>query len=247
MDELQDLLSFDWAGTKKDRYTRDKWGDNKNCRKLKNSKATAQALLTGPRQLDSSKRFKLIAVDLDNRDNWDEVVETYKALDLPQTLTVLTPSNGYHMFFWIIKSIPAQNISDERHCKHFELKGDNNNITAPNSIFDCGAAYRVVRDYPIALLLPLQAQRLCKYRQEPRMPHVASDFVPDRSAVENEAYRLDERARKNPRGWQIRCPEHEDRRSSAVLFSSGWLWCSGCGHKEQLVKKEQSWKIVIDL
>jgi hypothetical protein len=23
-----------------------------------------------------------------------------------------------------------------------------------------------------------------------------------------------------------------------VLFHSGWLWCSGCGHKEQLVKKE---------
>lgn len=237
MDELQDLLSFDWKGTKRNRYTNDKWGDGKNCRKLKDSKATAQALLTGTRQLDSTKRFKLIAVDLDNKDNWDEVIETYKALDLPQTLTVATPSGGYHLFFWIIKSIPAQNINDDRHCKNFELKGDNNNITAPGSVFDCGASYRIVRDHPVAVLMPMQAQRLCKYRQEPRIPYVDPDFVPDRSAVENEAYKLDERARRNPRGWQIRCPIHDDKRSSAVLFDSGWLWCSGCGAKEQLIRK----------
>lgn len=237
MDELQDLLSFSWQGTKKARYTLDKWGDDKNCRLLKDSKRPANALLTGCRQLDSTGKFKLIAVDLDNKDNWDEVIETYKALDLPQTLTVATPSGGYHIFFWVIKGIPAQNINDDRHCKHFELKGDNNNITAPESVFDCGATYRVVRDYPIAVLMPMQAQRLCKHRQEPRMPYVPSDFVLDRSEVENEAHRLDERARKNPRGWAIRCPIHEDKRSSAVLFDSGWLWCSGCGAKEQIIKK----------
>ena len=238
MDELQNLLSFAWQGTKKNRYTNDKWGDDKNCRLLKDSQRPANALLTGHRQLDMSGKFKLIAVDLDNKDNWDEVIETYKALDLPQTLTIATPSGGYHIFFWIIKSIPAQSISDARHCKHFELKGDNSNITAPKSVFECGATYSIVRDYPIAVLMPLQAQRLCKYRQEPRMPYVADDFIPDRSAVDNEAHRLDERARKNPRGWQIRCPAHEDKRSSAVLFHSGWLWCSGCGHKELMVKKE---------
>lgn len=238
MDELPDLLSFAWQGTKKNRYTTDKWGDDKNCRPLKDSKRPANALLTGYRQLDRTGKFKLIAVDLDNKDNWDEVIETYKALDLPQTLTVLTPNGGYHIFFWIIKSIPAQNINDARHCKHFELKGDNNNITAPGSVFDCGATYRVVRDYPIEVLMPLQAQMLCKLRQEPRMPYVAADFVPDRSVVENEAYRLDQRARKNPRGWAVRCPKHEDTRSSAVLFHNGWLWCSGCGAKELLVKKE---------
>lgn len=70
------------------------------------------------------------------------------------------------------------------------------------------------------------------------MPHVDADFVPDKADVEQYAYHLDERARKNPRGFQIRCPYHEDSRSSAVLFYSGWVYCSGCGHKEQIVKKE---------
>jgi len=240
MDELNDLLSFAWQGTKKDRYTLDKWGRDENCRPLKDSGATANALLTGFRQLDITGRFKLVAVDLDNKDNWDKVIETYKALDLPQTLTVATPSGGYHIFFWVLKSIPAQNINDERHCKNFELKGDNSNITAPMSVFKCGAEYSVVRGYPIAVLLPMQAKRLCKHRQEVRMPYTPDDFIPDRSEVENEAHRLDERARRNPRGWAVRCPAHEDRRSSAVLFHSGWVYCSGCGHKEQIVKKEMT-------
>ena len=238
MDELQDLLSFDWKGTKRNRYTNDKWSDNKNCRKLKDSKSKAQALLTGNRQLDPTGRWKLIAVDLDHKDNWGEVISTYRALELPQTLTVRTPKGGYHLFFWVSKSIPVQNINDDRHCKNFELKGDSSNITAPGSVFECGAEYLVVRDVPIARLLADEAYRLCKHRQEWRPPRMAEDFIPDKADVESYAYHLDERARKNPRGWQVRCPFHEDHRSSAVLFDSGWLYCSGCGHKEQLVKKE---------
>ena len=239
MDELQELLSFQWLGSKRNRYTTDKWSDNKNCRPLGESKASANALLTGIRQLDQTKRWKLIAVDLDNKDNWQEVVETYKALALPQSLTVQTPSGGYHILFWVPKGIPAQNINDNRHCKHFELKGDNSNITAPGSVFDCGAEYKVVRDLPITRLAPGQAYRLCKYRQEWRPPPLPEDFVPDTADIEACAIRLDERARRNPRGWQLRCPYHEDMRSSAVLFNSGWLFCSGCGKKERLIKKER--------
>ncbi len=237
MDELQGLLSFRWHGTKKGRYTTDKWGDDKNCRPLNQSKAKANALLTGRRQLDPSGRWKLIAVDLDNKDNFDQVIETFKALDLPQSLTVATPKGGYHIFFWVQKDIPAQNINDERHCKNFELKGDNSNITAPGSVFDCGASYIVVRDVPIARLLAGEAYRLCKHKQEPRMPYVAEYLTPERREIEYHAHYLDERARKNTRGYQVRCPYHDDSRSSAVLFYSGWLWCSGCGHKELLVKK----------
>ena len=240
MEELADLLSFAWRGTKKDRYTTDRWSDDANCRPLSTSAATANALLTGKRQLDPTGRWKLIAVDLDHKDNWEQVIEKYRSLELPPSLTVQTPSGGYHIFFWVQKDIPAQNINDDRHCKNFELKGDMSNITAPGSVFDDGAAYIVVRDVRIARLLAGEAYRLCKHKQEPRMPYVPEDFVPDRSEVENEAHRLDERARKNPRGWQIRCPYHEDSRSSAVLFHSGWLYCSGCGHKEQIVKKEFS-------
>jgi len=239
MDELNNLLSFAWQGTKRDRYTTDKWGADENCRPLSESKATANALLTGKRQLDKTGRWKLIAVDLDNKDNWEQVIETFKALELPPSLTVATPSGGYHIFFWVQKDIPAQNINDARHCKNFELKGDSSNITAPGSVFKDGPEYIVVRDMPIARLLAGEAYRLCKHRQEPRMPYVPSDFVPDRSDVEAYAYHLDERARKNPRGWQIRCPYHSDSRSSAVLFHSGWIYCSGCGHKEQIIKKER--------
>lgn len=238
MDELQDLLSFSWYGSKKGRYTTDKWSDVKNCRPLKNSKTRANALLTGKKQLDKSGRWKLICVDLDNKSNWDEVIATYQALNLPQSLTVQTPSGGYHIFFWIQKDIPAQNINDDRHCKNFELKGDMSNITAPGSVFDDGAAYIVVRDVPIARLLAGEAYRLCKHRQEWRPPHMPEEFIPERADVEAYAYHLDERARRNPRGWQVRCPVHMDSRSSAVLFNSGWLYCSACGHKEQLVKKE---------
>ena len=238
MDELQDLLSFSWMGTKKGRFTTDKWSDDKNCRKLKDSKATANALLTGPRQLDHTKQFKLVAVDLDKKDNWQEVLDTYKALDLPQSLTVQTPSGGYHILFWVPKGIPAQNINDDRHCKHFELKGDNSNITAPGSVFDCGAEYKVVRDLPLTRLAPGQAYRLCKYKQEWRPPRLPSDFIPDRSDVEQMAKFYDQRARHNPRGWQIHCPYHEDRQASAVLFNSGWLYCSACGEKKQLIRKE---------
>ena len=237
MDELQELLSFQWLGSKKNRYTSDKWSDSKNCRPLGESKATANALLTGNRQLDQTKRWKLIAVDLDNKSNWEQVIETYKALDLPQSLTVQTPSGGYHIFFWVQKDVPAQNINDDRHCKNFELKGDMSNITAPGSVFDDGAAYRIVRDVPIARLLADEAYRLCKHRQEPRMPYVPSDFIPSEGDVEAFAHHLDERARRNPRGWMVRCPFHEDHRSSAILFHSGWLYCSGCGKKERMVKK----------
>jgi hypothetical protein len=238
MDELQELLSFQWLGSKKNRWTSDKWGDSSNCRPLAQSTRPANALLTGYRQLDKTGRWKLIAVDLDRKDNWDEVIETYKALDLPQSLTVQTPSAGYHVFFWVLKDIPAQNINDDRHCKNFELKGDNSNITAPGSVFECGSRYYIVRDMPIARLLAGEAYRLCKHRQEWRPPKLPEDFVPDKGDIDAFAKHLDERARRNPRGWQVRCPVHEDRRSSAVLFHSGWLYCSGCGHKEQMVKKE---------
>jgi Bifunctional DNA primase/polymerase, N-terminal. len=238
MDELQNLLSFAWKGSKKNRWTSDKWGDDKNCRPLEDSKAPANALLTGKRQLDKTGRWKLIAVDLDHKDNWGEVIAIYKALELPPSLTVRTPSGGYHIFFWIQKDIPAQNINDDRHCRNFELKGDMSNITAPGSVFDDGAAYIIVRDVPIARLLAGEAYRLCKHRQEWRPPVVPDDFIPEPGDIDAMARHLDDRARRNPRGWQIRCPYHEDHRSSAVLFNSGWLWCSGCGHKEQIVKKE---------
>lgn len=237
MDELKDLLSFGWRGTKKNRYTTDKWSDSKNCRPLSWSKRPANALLTGKRQLDKTKRWKLIAVDLDNKDNWEEVIETYKALDLPQSLTVQTPSGGYHIFFWIQKDIPAQNINDDRHCKNFELKGDMSNITAPGSVFDDGSAYIVARDVPIARLLADEAYRLAKHRQEWRPPRLPDDFIPDEADIEQLARHYDERARHTPRGWYFRCPFHEDRKSSAVLFNTGWFYCSGCGKKEQLVKK----------
>jgi len=240
MDELNSLKSFQWLGSKKGRYTTDRWSLDENCRPLKDSKATANALLTGIRQLDKTGRWKLIAVDLDNKTNWSEVIEAYKALDLPQSLTVQTPSGGYHIFFWILKDIPAQNINDTRHCKNFELKGDMSNITAPGSMFSSGESYVIVRDVPIARLLAGEAYRLCKHRQEPRMPHVPSDFVPEAGDIDAMAHHLDERARKNPRGWQIRCPYHEDSRSSAILFHSGWLYCSGCGEKKQLVIKEMT-------
>lgn len=238
MDELKNLKSFAWHGTKKNRYTTDKWSEDKNCRPLGASKATANALLTGSRQLDPSKRWKLIAVDLDKKDNWDEVIETYRALDLPQTLTVQTPSGGYHIFFWVLKDIPVQSISDERHCRNFELKGDNNNITAPGSVFADGLAYQIVRDVPIRRLLAGEAYRLCKHVEAWRPPRLADDFMPDQADVEGLAKYYDQRARRTPRGWYFRCPFHEDRRSSAVLFNNGWFFCSGCGHKEQLVKKD---------
>lgn len=238
MDELKNLVSFAWQGTKKSRFTTERWSDDANCRPLNKSKATANALLTGWRQLDKTGRWKLIAVDLDNKDNWTQVIDTFKALELPQSLTVKTPNSGYHILFWVNKDVPAQNINDDRHCNNFELKGDNNNITAPGSVFACGAEYKVVRDVPIARLLPGEAYRLCKHRQEPRMPYVSEDFIPDEADVEQYAHHLDERARRNPRGYQVRCPNHEDKRSSAVLFHSGWIYCSGCGHKDQLVKKE---------
>lgn len=240
MQELSNLLSFDWKGSKRNRFTNDRWSENKNCRPLKDSKATAQALLTGRRQPDKTGMWKLIAVDLDNKDNWNEVIKTFKSLELPQSLTVATPSGGYHVFFWVNKSMPVQTINDDRHCLNFELKGDNSNITAPQSVFDCGAEYKVVRDVPIARLLAGEAYRLCKHKQEPKIPYVAEDFIPNLNDVEQHAYHLDQRARKNPRGWQIRCPEHDDKSASAVLFHSGWIFCAGCGHKERLVKRKVS-------
>lgn len=238
MDELNSLLSFAWQGTKKNRFTKDKWGDSSNCRPLGQSTRPANALLTGNRQLDATRRWKLIAVDLDHKDNWEEVIATYRALDLPQSLTVQTPSGGYHIFFWVLKDIPAQNINDDRHCRNFELKGDGSNITAPGSVFDDGSAYIVARDVPIARLLAGEAYRLCKHRQEWQPPRLPEDFIPERGDIDAFALHLDERARRNPRGWQVRCPFHEDQRSSAVLFFSGWLYCSGCGEKQQMVKKE---------
>lgn len=238
MDELNNLLSFDWQGSKRDRWTKDKWSDDKNCRKLKDSKTTAQALLTGWRQLDSTGQYKLVAVDLDRKENWDEVIDIYKSLNLPQSLTVATPSGGFHILFWIPKAIKAQNINDDRHCKHFELKGDNGNITAPQSVFECGSEYKVVRDVAIARLLPGEAQRLCKYK-EWRPPKMSRDFAPELADVEQYAFHLDERAKRNPRGYQVRCFVHEDNQASAVLFFSGWYYCSGCSHQEFLVKREK--------
>lgn len=238
MDELNDLISFDWFGTKRERYTKDRWSDDKNCRKLKDSKSTAQALLTGPRQLNKTGQYKLVAVDLDNRYNWDEVLETYKALALPKSLTVATPTGGYHIFFWVQKDIPMQSINDDRHCKNFELKGDMSNITAPGSVFACGASYLIVRDAPIARLHPGEAYRLAPFKQVPRFDRDWGRLEPDPIDVDSLAKQIDNRARRNPRGWGIRCPMHDDKRSSAVLFDSGWLYCSGCGAKERLIRRE---------
>ena len=239
MQELGELKSFSWQGTKRERFTKDRWSDDKNCRPLKESKTTANALLTGRRQLDRTGRYKLIAVDLDNKSNWDEVIATYKALELPPSLTVATPSDGYHIFFWVLKDIPVQSISDDRHCEHFELKGDNSNITAPGSVFKDGATYKIVRVLHPAHLIPGKVYRLCKYKQEWRPPRLPSDFVPEPGDIDAMAQHLDERARRNPRGWQVRCPVHEDRRSSAVLFFSGWLWCSACGAKKLMVRRSR--------
>lgn len=238
MDELGQLKSFAWHGTKKERYTKDKWSDDSNCRPLESSTASANALLTGRRQLDPSGQWKLIAVDLDHKDNWDEVIATYKALNLPQSLTVQTPSGGYHIFFWVNKNIPVQNINDDRHCRNFELKGDMGNITAPGSVFECGASYTIVRDIPIIKLRAGEAHRLCKYKQAPHVYRSPEDFTPDQGDVDIAAYNLDPRAKKNPRGWQIRCPYHDDRNASAILFYSGWVHCSGCGAKQLIIKKE---------
>lgn len=238
MDELNSLLSFAWQGSKKNRWTSDKWSDDKNCRPLETSRARANALLTGKRQLDPTGRWKLIAVDLDNKDNWNEVIDKFKSLDLPPSLTVQTPSGGYHIFYWIPKDVPAQNINDDRHCKNFELKGDMSNITAPGSVFDDGSLYLIVRDVPIVKLKNGQAYRLCKHRQERRPPRLPDDFKPDEMDIERVAKSYDERARHTPRGWYFRCPFHEDRKSSAVLFNTGWFFCSGCGKKELMVKKE---------
>lgn len=241
MDELENLKSFAWQGTKKNRFTRDKWSDDKNLRPLQSSTASANALLTGKRQLDHTGRWKLIAVDLDHKDNWDEVVETYKKLDLPQSLTVRTPSGGYHIFFWVQKDVPVQNINDDRHCKNFELKGDMSNITAPGSVFADGSAYVIARDVPIARLLAGEAYRLCKHRQEWQPPRLPDDFVlPDAFDIEATAKLYDQRARRTPRGWYFRCPFHEDRQASAVLFNSGWFFCSGCGKKERMVENKKS-------
>lgn len=238
MEELKPLLSFAWHGTKKGRYTTDKWSNEKNCRPLESSRTRANALLTGRKQLDSTGQYKLVAVDLDNKDNFGEVIETYKALKLPQSLTVATPSGGYHIFFWVPKSIPAQNINDDRHCKHFELKGDNNNITAPGSVFDDGLSYVIVRDVPIVRLKNGEAYRLCKHRQEWRPPMLPDDFVPDAMDIEQLARQYDQRARRTPRGYYFRCPFHEDHQASAVLFFSGWFFCSGCGKKERMITKK---------
>lgn len=240
MDELQRLKSFRWFGTKKGRYTKDKWSDERNLRPLGTSDASANALLTGARQLDATRQYKLVAVDLDNKDNFHEVVETFKALELPSSLTVATPSGGFHIFFWVQKGIPAQNINDDRHCKNFELKGDGGNITAPGSVFKCGSEYKVVRDVKIARLLPGEAAKLCKHKRMWQPPRMPEDFVPERAEVDAMARHLDERARRNPRGWQVRCPVHMDRQASAVLFNTGWIWCSGCGHKQRIVRKEYS-------
>ena len=238
IEELKELKSFAWQGTKKNRYTLDKWSSDKNCRPLKASTATANALLTGKRQLDKTGRWKLIAVDLDKKDNWQEVINTYKELNLPSTLTVATPSGGYHLFFWILKDIIAQNINDDRHCKHFELKGDNNNITAPGSTFECGATYTIIKNIPIAHLLPNEAYRLCKYKK-PWMPLLPKDQLdPDLIEIETMAKYYDPQAKHCPRGWYFRCPYHEDHRASAILFNNGWFFCSGCGKKQKMVKSK---------
>ena len=75
-------------------------------------------------------------------------------------------------------------------------------------------------------------------KQEWRPPRMPSDFVPDASSVEQLAKQFDPRAKQTPRGWYFRCVKHEDRQASAVLFNSGWYFCSGCGYKELMVKKE---------
>lgn len=238
MEQFDGMLSFAWQGTKKNRYTKDRWSSDANCRRLKDSEASANALLTGNRQKDKTGKWKLIACDLDNRDNWEEVISTYKALELPSTFMDRTPSNGYHIFFWVLAGIPIQSINDDRHCKHFELKGDGSNITAPGSVFDDGATYEVINDVPIAHLLPAETYRLAPYKQTSYRIYNKDDFTPSQQEVETVAFQLDPKARRNPRGWAIHCPFHNDHRSSAILFDSGWLYCSGCGAKKLMVLKQ---------
>ena len=238
MDQFQDLLSFSWQGTKKGRWTRDKWGDIKNCRPLKDSATTANALLTGKKQLDKTGEYKLVALDLDHKDNWKEVIYKLKSMKLPPTFAVKSPSGGVHLYYWVNKSLPAKTITDDTHCRNFEVKGDNSNITAPGSRFISGEEYRILKDRPIAKLSLEQGLRL--FIHKPYSKPIAPFWEnkdPDISEVERKAYELDPHAKKNPRGFALKCPFHQDRRASAVLFENGYFYCSGCGHEERLVKR----------
>lgn len=232
MEELQECLSFAWQGTKKNRWTADEWSRDSECRKLKDSTASANAVLTGNRQIDSSKTYKLIAVDLDHKNNWDDVVEYYVSLQLPETLTAATPSGGAHMFFWVNKYIRVQSIYDDRHIKGFELKGDNNNITAPGSVFKCGAEYKIIKNLPIAKLSSMDVVRLVR-NVYPRQP-VHYTGKKDAKSAHEWAVAHDPQAKENSRGYALRCPFHEDKRASAIMFNSGYFFCSGCGKKEKI-------------
>lgn len=234
-DEIRDMLSFAWRGTKKHRYSRDKWSLPCGVRLLKDSQSKANAILTGNRQLDKTGKYKLIAVDLDIKDNWREVLNTYKNLDLPDTLTVRTPSGGLHLFFWIKRFIRAETICDERHCKHFELKGDNNNITAPGSVFKCGSAYKVILDVPIARLTDDEALRLLKPMPRPKRSWGYPTCKVPKDEVEKWAYDADNKAHRISKGFQIRCPFHDDKRASAIVFNNGFFYCSGCGVKKYVI------------
>lgn len=237
MEQFQDLLSFSWHGTKKGRYTTDKWGDIKNCRKLKDTKTTANALLTGNHQLSEDGKLKLIAFDLDHKDNWEEVIDTFKALHLPQTFTVRSPSGGFHIYYWIPAGVRAKTITDDTHCRNLEVKGDNSNITAPQSRFSDGNEYSVVRDIKVATLDSTQAYRIFKYKQPKEAPRQFWQNSVDLSEVENKAYELDHQAKRRGDRFLLRCHVHNDNRASAVLFDNGYFYCSGCGHEEFIIKK----------
>lgn len=243
MEQFSNMLSFAWIGTKKGRFTRDKWGDAKNCRPLSTSSSKANAILTGHKQLDPTKQYKLVALDLDKKDNWQEVGDKWKQMGLPRTFTTRTPNGGLHMFYWVPKNAPAKTINDDTHCRNFEVKGDNSNITAPQSVFECGSEYEVVLDTNIAKLDIIQAFTLFKHKPKESVPTQYWMNEVDLSDVERKAYELDHQARKNPRGYTLKCPFHEDKRASAILFENGYFYCSGCGHEEFLVDKKIDFKI----
>lgn len=107
---------------------------------------------------------KLVVLDVDNKDS-KVGNESLKALiadnsKLPNTLTVVTPTKGYHIYF----SGSAKNSASSL-AKDLDIRGEGGYVVCPGSRID-NLAYEITEDYPVSAIPEWLSTKLSTLKKE---------------------------------------------------------------------------------
>jgi len=145
------------------------------------------------------------------------------------TLTIRTPSGGYHMYY-ISKEVPQKEQKFEGWS--IDIQGEGSYALIPPSIID-NVFYEIINEYPIAEVDDvLKDVRYMLPKPDPRGAEIASiianlkDIVDISSVIEADV----KREHTGKGYWQGFCPFHDDKTGGSPSFTvySNNFYCYSC-------------------